>query len=77
MTLVGLSGSGKTTLIQSLLNSQEEIFPTAGINIKYLSSGLKPILAYDCSGEPRAMSNWNMFTQIADSVIYVIDSSDN
>ncbi len=29
-TVIGLTGSGKTTLINSYLNKQDDIFPTAG-----------------------------------------------
>ncbi len=75
-TMIGPIGSGKTTLINSYINKQQDIFPTAGFEIKYVSSGLKPVLIYDCSGEFRSFPNWNMLTNISDAVLYVIDSTD-
>ena len=78
MTVVflGLCNSGKTALIHSAQNNHEEIFPTAGIEISYIPFGIKPILAYDCSGEGVNRENWTTFSEIADSLIYVIDAAD-
>jgi|JI9StandDraft_1071089.scaffolds.fasta_scaffold1019216_1 ABC-type multidrug transport system ATPase subunit len=52
VALVGLNGSGKTTLVRSLLNSTEEVFPTAGFAIDFITvpKSQKPVLVYDCSG---------------------------
>lgn len=71
---IGLSSTGKTALIHSALNNQQEIFPTAGIEINYITSTSRTILAYDCSGEGTARSNWGLLIGLADSVVYVIDS---
>ena len=47
---LGLSTSGKTALIRSAINNQNEIFPTAGIEIYYITNTSKQLLVYDCSG---------------------------
>ena len=72
--LIGLPATGKTTLIRSMTSNLQEIFPTAGFNISYVSSGIKPILVYDCSGEGGAQKNWNILLENCETVIYVIDS---
>lgn len=71
---IGPHNSGKTALIHSALNNQQEIFPTAGIEINYITSTSKTILAYDCSGEGSARSNWSLLAGTAEGVVYVIDS---
>jgi GTPase SAR1 family protein len=50
IALLGLSTSGKTALVRSAINNQSEIFPTAGMEITYITTTSKLILAYDCSG---------------------------
>jgi hypothetical protein len=50
ISVLGLIGSGKTTLLNSQINKKDDIFPTAGFEIKYVPIGGKRVLAYDCSG---------------------------
>lgn len=47
---LGLSTSGKTAIIRSAINNNTEIFPTAAIEINYITNTTKPLLVYDCSG---------------------------
>ena len=35
----------------------------------------KPILIYDCSGQPRHRQNWRIFYQESDAVVFVIDAT--
>jgi GTPase SAR1 family protein len=58
VAMLGLSTSGKTALVRSAVNNQSEIFPTAGLEIAYLTTTSKLIMAYDCSGEGSSRSNW-------------------
>jgi GTPase SAR1 family protein len=74
ITLLGLPTSGKTSLIRTATNNQNEIFPTACLEITYISTASKLILAYDCSGEGSSRSNWQMLAGLADCVVFVIDS---
>jgi len=75
IAFLGLSNTGKTALIHSSLNQQQEIFPTAGLEIKYITSTSRTLLVYDCSGEGASRSNWTLFSTIADSIVYVIDAA--
>jgi len=52
VAMVGLNGAGKTTLLRSMMNSTEEVFPTAGFAIDFIAvpKSQKPVLVYDCSG---------------------------
>lgn len=75
ITVLGLSTSGKTALIRSATNNQGEIFPTACLEITYISTASKLILAYDCSGEGSSRSNWPMLAGLADCVVFVIDGN--
>lgn len=50
ISVIGLIGSGKTTLLNSQINKKDDIFPTAGFEIKYIELSNKKVLAYDCSG---------------------------
>lgn len=74
ITLLGLSTSGKTALIRSATNNQNEIFPTACLEITYINTASKLILAYDCSGEGSSRDNWSMLAGLADCVVFVIDA---
>lgn len=74
---IGPASAGKTALIRSTLNNQQEIFPTAGIEINYITSTSRTLLTYDCSGEGSARSNWTLLSNMAESVVYVLDSSDD
>jgi GTPase SAR1 family protein len=73
ITLIGLPASGKTALIRSATNNQNEIFPTACLEITYISTASKLILAYDCSGEGSVRGNWQMLGGLSDCVVFVID----
>ena len=75
VAFIGLNHAGKTALVHSALNMQSETFPTAGLEINYISSTSRTILAYDCSGQGSARSNWSLLAGIADSFVYVIDGS--
>jgi GTPase SAR1 family protein len=74
IALLGLSTSGKTAIVRSAVNNQSEIFPTAGMEITYISTASKLILAYDCSGEGSVRGNWQMLGGLADCVVFVIDA---
>lgn len=74
LLFIGPPAAGKTALIHSAVNQQQEIFPTAGLEINYITSTSRTILAYDCSGEGTARSNWSLLAGMADSVVYVIDA---
>jgi septin family protein len=50
ISVIGLIGSGKTTLLNSHINKKDDIFPTAGFEIKYIELSNRKVLAYDCSG---------------------------
>lgn len=75
---MGLNSSGKTTIVKSLKNSEDEIFPTAGFHIDYISMQKiqKPILCYDCSGEGMHRRNWKSFYSDVNAIIFVLDASD-
>ena len=59
-------------------NSLDEVFPTAGFKIEYLSLQKisKPILTYDCSGSGLHRSNWKTFYRYVDAIVFVIDVTD-
>jgi hypothetical protein len=44
------------------------------MEISYLTTTSKLILAYDCSGEGSSRSNWQLVGTLVDCVVYVIDS---
>lgn len=75
VAFLGPSHAGKTALIHSALTLQQESFPTPGLEISYISSSSRTILAYDCSGEGWARPNWSLTEGLADCLVYVIDSS--
>lgn len=78
MVLVGLNNSGKTTLVRSLMNRTEEIFPTTGFSIDFVTipKSQKPVLIYDCSGEGMHRKNWKTFYSEVDAVMFVVDTTD-
>jgi len=79
VVLVGLENSGKTTLAKVFSERKtSETFPTAGFEIFYvnISSINSPILVYDCSGQGRSRAGWRQFFEVADGIIYVVDSCD-
>ena len=41
-----------------------------------MTTKIKPVLVYDCSGEGWNRKNWNMLLTLSDSVIFVIDAQD-
>lgn len=63
VVMVGLNNSGKTTMIKSMMNSLDEVFPTAGFAIDFvtLPKLQKPVLVYDCSGEGMHRKHWKTF----------------
>jgi hypothetical protein len=76
VAFLGPIAAGKTALLHSALTQQAEIFPTAGLEINYITSTSRTILAYDCSGEGSARSNWTLLAGVVDCVVYVIDAHD-
>lgn len=73
IVMIGLSGAGKTAIVRSAVNNQSEIFPTAGLEITYVTTASKMILAYDCSGEGSSRSNWQLVGALADCIVFVMD----
>lgn len=79
LVLIGLDASGKTTMVRSMRNSNEEVFPTPGLSVDYISIQKipKPILVYDCSGAGMHRSNWKTFYRYVDGVVFFVDVSDS
>ena len=75
--LVGLDNSGKTTILNNLIkNKQEDITPTAGINIeKFDLNGIK-YTAYDVSGMHKYCDLKEEKYAEVNAIIFVIDSND-
>ncbi|CRK86975.1 CLUMA_CG000788, isoform A [Clunio marinus] len=67
IVLLGLDNSGKTTILKQLANEETPNIttPTAGFNIKSISSGNAKIRPY-----------WKNYFENTDVLIFVVDSSD-
>ena len=76
---VGLDNSGKSTILNRLKIDQtplEEIVPTIGFTVEKFSRSKLSFTAFDMSGQGRYRDLWEHYFLDADSIVFVIDSSD-
>lgn len=74
VAFLGLPAVGKTSIVRSVVNNTNEIYPTAGMEINYITTTSKTLLVYDCSGEGSSRANWQLIGQHVDCIVYVIDA---
>ena len=74
VAFLGLNSAGKTALVHSATNNHNEIFPTAMLEINYINTTSRTLLAYDLSGEGPARADWPLIASTVSCVFFVIDS---
>lgn len=74
VVFLGLNNAGKTALVHSATNNHSEIFPTAMLEISYITSTSRTLLVYDVSGEGHARADWPLIASSTSCVFFVIDS---
>eukprot|EP01138_Halocafeteria_seosinensis_P009836 gb/GECG01010047.1/.p1 GENE.gb/GECG01010047.1/~~gb/GECG01010047.1/.p1 ORF type:complete len:199 (+),score=27.89 gb/GECG01010047.1/:1-597(+) len=78
VVVVGLDNAGKSTILNSLKpdDQVQSIVPTVGFQVEEFKQGKIRFEAFDMSGESRFRSLWERYYKNADSIIFVVDSSD-
>ncbi|KAJ5080352.1 adp-ribosylation factor-related protein [Anaeramoeba ignava] len=79
--ILGLQNAGKTSLLNDirLLAGQEAsgpVVPTVGQNYCKFSKGGYEFTINDLGGQPNFRDSWKFYFNVADVVVYVIDSND-
>mmetsp|Transcript_4167 Transcript_4167/g.4868 ORF Transcript_4167/g.4868 Transcript_4167/m.4868 type:complete len:200 (-) Transcript_4167:2271-2870(-) len=79
---IGLDGSGKTSILKKLSQREQDItgvfqlVPTNGVSkVPLLHNGYK-LVAYDLGGKKSNRQNWRDYFRFAQTIVFVIDSSD-
>ncbi|XP_026473920.1 ADP-ribosylation factor-like protein 3 [Ctenocephalides felis] len=75
--LLGLDNAGKTTILKRLASEEvTEVTPTAGFNIKSVTSEGYKLNVWDIGGQSKIRPYWRNYYENTDVLLYVIDSVD-
>ncbi|XP_018321160.1 ADP-ribosylation factor-like protein 3 [Agrilus planipennis] len=77
LLLLGLDNAGKTTILK-ILSSEDinHVTPTAGFNIKSVTSDGFKLNVWDIGGHKKIRPYWKNYFENTDVLIYVVDSAD-
>eukprot|EP00743_Colponemidia_sp_Colp-15_P003718 GILK01004012.1.p1 GENE.GILK01004012.1~~GILK01004012.1.p1 ORF type:complete len:189 (-),score=17.14 GILK01004012.1:230-796(-) len=75
--MVGLDAAGKTTLLYRLkLGKSISTIATMGFNVEHFSHSGVSFAVWDVGGQKRLRTLWPHYVQLAEAMIFVVDSSD-
>lgn len=77
--VIGLDNSGKTTILNKIKPPEaqhHDIVPTIGFSVEKINTKGISLTCFDMSGQGRYRNLWSHYLKDCDSIIFVIDSSD-
>ena len=75
--VLGLDNAGKTTILKKIGGETDQnVVPTHGFNIKNYEMGNNILHVWDIGGQKALRNYWPTFVDDAEGIIFVIDSAD-